>query len=72
MNNDERPELDEETIEEVADKSVVIIGKKILKFGLLLGGFAVVGIALAKALAPEDDNIYVIEETGEVVDEPEA
>ena len=67
---DESPDLDEEVIEEVAEKSAKLIGKKILKWAGILAGFAVTGLALSKVLAPEEKIIFVIEETGEVVDEP--
>ena len=67
MNGTESPEITEEEIEEVAERSVNLIGKKILKWAAILAGFAVTGIALAKVLEPNDD-IYVIEETGEVID----
>lgn len=63
----ENPELDEEVIEEVAEKSAALIVKKILKWTAIVAGFAAVGIGLAKVLAPED-SIYVIEGTGEVFD----
>ena len=66
----ESPELDEEIIEEAAEKSAKLIGKKILKCVGILAGFAVTGLALSKVLAPEDKIIFVVEETGEVVDEP--
>ena len=66
----ENPELDEEVIEEVAEKSAALIGKKLLKWTAILAGFAAVGIGLAKVLAP-DDSIYVLFETGEVFDTPE-
>ena len=71
MNGEERPELDEEVVEEVAEKSAAILGKKTVKGAAIIAGFAAVGIALAKVLSV-DDNIYVIEETGEVVDDPNA
>ena len=71
MNGTESPEITEEEIEEVAERSVNLIGKKILKWAAILAGFAVTGIALAKVLEPKDE-IYVIEETGEVIDEPES
>ena len=68
----EAPELDEEVIEEVAEKSAKLIGKKILKWTGVILGFATVGLGLALVLAPKDDeNIYVIEETGEVVEPDE-
>lgn len=67
---DESPELDEEVIEEVAEKSAKLIGKKILKWAGILAGFAVTGLALSKVLAPEEKIILVVAETGEVVDEP--
>lgn len=58
-------------IEEVAEKSANLIVKKVLKWGALLIGFAATGIVLAKVLSSEDDDIYVLQETGEVVeDEP--
>lgn len=66
----ESPELDEEVIEEVAEKSAKLIGKKILKWVGILTGFAVTGIALAKVLEPEDKIILVVAETDEAVDEP--
>ena len=68
--NGESPELDEEVIEEAAEKSAKLIGKKILKWVGILAGFAVTGLALSKVLAPEDKIIFVVEDTGEVVDEP--
>lgn len=66
----ESPDLDEEVIEEVAEKSAKLIGKKILKWVGILTGFAVTGIALAKVLEPEDKIILVVAETDEAVDEP--
>ena len=68
--NGESPDVDEEVIEEAAEKSAKLIGKKILKWVSILAGFAVTGLALSKVLAPEDKIIFVVEETGEVVDEP--
>ena len=66
----ESPDLDEEVIEEVAEKSAKLIGKKILKWAGILAGFAVTGLALSKVLAPEDKIILVVAETDEAVDEP--
>ena len=71
MNGTESPEITEEEIEEVAERSVTILAKKILKWVAILGGFSLTGIALAKILEPKEE-IYDIEETGEVIDEPEA
>lgn len=71
MNGTESPEITEEEIEEVVERSVNLIGRKILRWVSILGGFALTGIALAKVLEPKDE-IYVIEETGEVIDEPES
>ena len=71
MNGTESPEITEEEIEEVAERSVNLLAKKILKLVAILGGFSLTGIALAKVLEPKDE-IYVIEETGEVIDEPES
>ena len=65
----ESPELDEEVIEEAAEKSAKLIGKKILKWAGILAGFAVTGLALSKVLAPEDKIILVVAETDEAVDE---
>ena len=66
----ESPELNEEVIEKTAEKSAKLIGKKILKWVGIFAGFAVTGLALSKVLAPEEKIIFVVEETGEVVDEP--
>ena len=57
----ENPELDEEVIEEVAEKSAVLIGKKILKWTAILAGFAATGLALAKVLEPKGEVIFIVE-----------
>ena len=81
MNGTESPDITEEEIEEVAERSVNLIGKKILKWVGILTGFAVTGLALAKVLEPKGEVIFIVEpcevaependETPEVVDPSE-
>lgn len=81
MNGTESPEITEEEIDEVAERSINRIGKKILKWTAILAGFAVTGIALAKVLEPKGEVIFIVEpcevvepeneETPEVVDPSE-